>query len=69
MRPSQIIFPHEAHLKHACSEKGLPSDDLETMCKNKEVAKLVCAEVNDVGKKAGLKPLEVGLTILLSVTP
>lgn len=47
----------------------MPSDDLETMCKNKEVAKLVCAEVNDVGKKAGLKPLEVGLTILLSVTP
>lgn len=56
----QIVFPHEQNLK------SIANDDIESMCKSKEVRDTVLRELNAVGKKAGLKPLEVRLSYLLS---
>ena len=51
----QIIFPHEANLKSAAGK----SDDLETLCNDKEVQKVALRELNASGKKAGFKQMEV----------
>ncbi|KAM0789806.1 hypothetical protein ACM66B_006657 [Microbotryomycetes sp. NB124-2] len=71
-RPMAIIFPHEVNLKSYIGEKGISGassdDDFQTLCKNDEVRKVVLKETNDVGKRAGLKPLEQLQTVLLDST-
>lgn len=50
----------ESNLKHFLSDKNISGgDDLESQCESDEVCKAVVAELNAVGKKAGLKPMEV----------
>ena len=56
---AQVIFPHEANLKSAAGK----SDDLETLCNDKEVQKVALRELNASGKKAGFKQMEVNSTM------
>ncbi|KAM0788307.1 hypothetical protein ACM66B_001450 [Microbotryomycetes sp. NB124-2] len=66
-RPMAIIFPHEANLKQLVQEQNLSSgsDDLASLCKEDKVRDAVLKQVNDVGKKAGFKPLEMLQTVIL----
>lgn len=63
-QPMAIIFPREDNLVSAAKAQGI-SGDLEELCKNKQVAKIVLDDVNAVGKKAGFKSLEMLQTVLL----
>lgn len=63
-QPMAIIFPREDNLTSAASKVGA-SGDLEELCKNRDVAKMVMEDVNQVGKKAGFKNLEMLQTVLL----
>ncbi|KAJ9473915.1 Long-chain-fatty-acid--CoA ligase 1 [Pseudozyma hubeiensis] len=64
-QPMGIIFPREDNLMAAVKKAGINGGDLEELCKNKEVAKLVKDDVNQAGKKAGFKNLEMLQTVLL----
>lgn len=63
-QPMAIIFPREDNLTSVAQSHGIHGD-LEELCKNREVAKLVRDDVNAVGKKAGFKNLEMLETVLL----
>lgn len=63
-QPMAIIFPREDNLTSAAQKLGA-SGDLEELCKNRDVAKMVMDDVNGVGKKAGFKNLEMLQTVLL----
>ncbi|SAM84446.1 related to long-chain-fatty-acid-CoA ligase [Ustilago bromivora] len=63
-QPMAIIFPREDNLVAAAQKIGA-SGDLEELCKNRDVAKMVMDDVNVVGKKAGFKNLEMLQTVLL----
>lgn len=63
-QPMAIIFPREDNLVAAAQKIGA-SGDLEELCKNRDVAKMVMDDVNMVGKKAGFKNLEMLQTVLL----
>lgn len=59
---SQIVFPHELNLKAYVKETGIAAgngDDLKALCADARVRDAILKELNLVGKKAGLKPLEV----------
>ncbi|CBQ68344.1 related to long-chain-fatty-acid-CoA ligase [Sporisorium reilianum SRZ2] len=64
-QPMAIIFPREDNLTAAAQKAGIKGADLEELCKNREVAKLVKDDVNQTGKKAGFKNLEMLQTVLL----
>lgn len=58
----QIIFPNEVNLRKLADSKGISvssSTDLEALCANQAIKDAVLSELNALGKKAGLKPLEV----------
>ena len=63
-QPMAIIFPREDNLTSAAAKVGA-NGDLEELCKNRDVAKLVMDDVNQVGRKAGFKNLEMLQTVLL----
>ncbi|KAJ1022946.1 hypothetical protein NDA13_004995 [Ustilago tritici] len=63
-QPMAIIFPREDNLIAAAQKIGA-SGDLEELCKNRDVAKMVMDDVNVVGKKAGFKNLEMLQAVLL----
>ena len=62
-RKIQIIVPNEQAVRKLASEQSLidsaDSAEWKEVCQSSEVSKAVLAEMNGVGKKAGLKPLEV----------
>lgn len=64
-QPMGIIFPREDNLMAAVQKAGIKGDDLEQLCKNREVAKIVKDDVNAAGKKVGFKNLEMLQTVLL----
>jgi long-chain acyl-CoA synthetase len=58
----QVIFPNEANLRKLAENKGInvsSSTDLAELCKNQAIKDAVLSELNAVGKRSGLKPLEV----------
>ncbi|KAL8278789.1 hypothetical protein RQP46_008858 [Phenoliferia psychrophenolica] len=61
-----IIFPHEGNLKSLASLAPESHGDLALLCKNQAVRDAVLKELNLVGKKAGLKPLETMQTVVLT---
>ncbi|PWY99700.1 acetyl-CoA synthetase-like protein [Testicularia cyperi] len=63
-QPMAIVFPREDNLKPAAQKVGA-SGDLEELCKNRDVAKIVMDDINAQGKKAGFKNLEMLQTVLL----
>ncbi|SPO46817.1 related to long-chain-fatty-acid-CoA ligase [Moesziomyces antarcticus] len=63
-QPMAIIFPREDNLVQAAQRAGV-SGELEELCANRQVAKIVMEDVNGVGKKAGFKNLEMLQTVLL----
>ncbi|CDU25260.1 related to long-chain-fatty-acid-CoA ligase [Sporisorium scitamineum] len=63
-QPMAIIFPREDNLTAVAQKAGIKGD-LEDLCKNKGVAKLVQDDVNQTGKRAGFKNLEMLQTVLL----
>lgn len=63
-----IIFAHEANLKPLHDLAGSSSGDFSEVCKNKAVREAVLKDLNAVGKKAGLKPLETLQTVIVSDT-
>ncbi|GAA5823706.1 hypothetical protein JCM10212_003715, partial [Sporobolomyces blumeae] len=65
-RPMAVVFPHEANLKALASELGVGSSDLSTLCHNDQIRDAVLKNMNQVGKKAGFKPLEVLQCVVLS---
>ncbi|GAA6011180.1 hypothetical protein JCM10207_005529 [Rhodosporidiobolus poonsookiae] len=75
-RPMAIVVPHEANLKKRLREDPslLPdgvtdvdkADWNEDVCRSAKIRKLVLDDLNAVGKKAGLKPLEQLQTVLIS---
>ncbi|GAA6033437.1 hypothetical protein JCM8097_001393, partial [Rhodosporidiobolus ruineniae] len=72
-RPMAIVVPHEpnlrALLKQRGAELGVPDVDKADwvdVCRNDKVRKAVLDDLNAVGKKAGLKPLEQLQTVLIS---
>lgn len=64
-QPMGIIFPREDNLKAAIKRAGIQEAELDELCKNKQVAKLVMDDVNQAGKKAGFKSLEMLQCVLL----
>ncbi|GJN87589.1 hypothetical protein Rhopal_000544-T1 [Rhodotorula paludigena] len=64
-RPMAVVFPHEANLKQLASSLGVQGD-LGTLVHNKDVRDAVLKSLNQVGKKAGLKPLEQLQSVVLS---
>ena len=65
-KPMAVIFAHEANLKELHSLAGNDAGDFEAVCKNKAVRDAVLKDLNAVGKKAGLKPLETLQTVVVS---
>ncbi|KAK4693172.1 hypothetical protein P7C70_g8978, partial [Phenoliferia sp. Uapishka_3] len=61
-----IIFPHEGNLKALASLAPESHGDLALLCTNDAVRDAVLKELNAVGKKAGLKPLETMQTVVLT---
>ncbi|KAH8921775.1 acetyl-CoA synthetase-like protein [Atractiella rhizophila] len=61
-KPMAIIFVHEANLKHLVNK----SESAEELVKEKDVNTAVLNELNAVGKKAGLKPLETLQCVVLT---
>lgn len=60
--PKQIIFPHEINIKALVTARGLAKEshgDLAVICAEGAVQDAVLKDLNLIGKKAGLKPLEV----------
>lgn len=61
-RPMAIIFPQEANLRKLAESKGIDvssSTEFKDLCENRALKDAVLGELNALGKKAGLKPLEV----------
>jgi len=60
-RPMAIVFPHEVNLKAMAASKGLghADEDFKTLCEDDKVRDEVLKALNDVGKKAGFKQLEM----------
>jgi long-chain acyl-CoA synthetase len=58
-RPVALFVPVEKSLKDICQEKGLGSEDWDTLCKDRAVRNLVLELLRDQGKKSGLKGSEL----------
>ncbi|GAA5931113.1 hypothetical protein JCM1841_000016 [Sporobolomyces salmonicolor] len=67
-RPMAVIVPNEHSVRKLVTERNLASDDAdwEEVCQNDKVRKAVLDELNAVGKKAQLKPLETLQTVVLA---
>ncbi|KAK4058292.1 long-chain fatty acid-CoA ligase [Microbotryomycetes sp. JL221] len=67
-KPMAIIFPHEANLKQFVKDQNLApgkEDDLHALCHDDKVREAVVKQVNDTGKRAGFKALEMLQTVIL----
>lgn len=64
-KPMAVIFAHESNLKDLHSLAGADAGDFAKVCKNKAVRDAVLKDLNAVGKKAGLKPLETLQTVVI----
>jgi len=69
-KPMAIIVPNEQAVRKLASEQSLidsaDSAEWKEVCQSSEVSKAVLAEMNGVGKKAGLKPLETLQCVVLA---
>lgn len=67
-QPMAVVFPREDTLRSALSQNGLGNlkdQELEDLCKNKDVVQLVLKELNQVGKGAGFVPMEQLQSVVL----
>ncbi|SCV71084.1 BQ2448_2672 [Microbotryum intermedium] len=68
-RPMAIVYGHEANLKGLVKQQGIDvEDDFAAIAHNDQVKKAVLNDLVAVGKKAGLKQLELLSTIVLDST-
>ncbi|GAA5890615.1 hypothetical protein JCM16303_006674, partial [Sporobolomyces ruberrimus] len=69
-KPMAIIVPNEQAVRKLASEQSLlespDSAEWKEVCQNEKVQKAVLNEMNSVGKKAGLKPIETLQCVILS---
>lgn len=64
----QIVVPNEHNLKKlldSSPDYSSKNVDFDALCKDKKVREIVMVELNNVGKKAGLKGMEVILFLFL----
>lgn len=55
-----IIFPNEKNLRAAAASHGhADNEDLRTLCEDENVQELVVNDLNSVGKKNGLKGMQL----------
>lgn len=65
-QPMGVIFPRDENLRSALKQAGIKSSgELEDLCTDDAVRKLVLKEVNQIGKKSGFKQLEALQTVVL----
>ncbi|KDE07555.1 hypothetical protein MVLG_02226 [Microbotryum lychnidis-dioicae p1A1 Lamole] len=65
-RPMAIVYGHEANLKALVKQQGIDvEDEFTAIAHNEQVKKAVLNDLVTVGKKAGLKQLELLSTIVL----
>lgn len=67
-QPMAVVFPREDTLRSTLSQNGLGNlkdQELEELCKNKDVTQLVLKELNQVGKGAGFVPMEQLQSVVL----
>ncbi|GAA5857026.1 hypothetical protein JCM3766R1_000266 [Sporobolomyces carnicolor] len=69
-KPMAIIVPNEQAVRKLASEQslitGADSAEWKEVCENEQVQKAVLSEMNQVGKKAGLKPIETLQCVVLA---
>ncbi|GAA6006589.1 hypothetical protein JCM11491_003108 [Sporobolomyces phaffii] len=69
-KPMAIIVPNEQAVRKLAGEQSLvdsaDSAEWKEVCQNEKVQKAVLDEVNSVGKKAGLKPIETLQCVVLA---
>lgn len=65
-KPVAIVVPNEAALKDAASQAGVKASDLEDLCKDDQVNKIVLQEMQSTGKKGGLTGIEIIEGVVLS---
>ncbi|GAA5990281.1 hypothetical protein JCM5350_002077 [Sporobolomyces pararoseus] len=69
-KPMAIIVPNEKAVRKLASDQSLldspDSAEWKEVCQNEKVQKAVLNEMNGVGKKAGLKPIETLQCVILS---
>lgn len=67
-QPAAVIVPNEAHFKAFLSEKGIGNaSDIGSSLQDMQVVKAFTAEVNQGGKKAGFKGMELLETVILTL--
>ncbi|WOO80640.1 Long-chain-fatty-acid--CoA ligase 2 [Vanrija pseudolonga] len=67
-KPAMIVMAHPVNLPAFAKKAGLTAagEDLETMCKDPEVVDACLKELNAVGKKQGLKGMELLEALILT---
>ncbi|GAA5943404.1 uncharacterized protein JCM15063_002939 [Sporobolomyces koalae] len=69
-KPMAIIVPNEQAVRKLCSDHSISSISDSTewsqICQNDQVKKIVLEEMNQAGKKQGLKPLETLQCVILA---
>lgn len=61
-RPMAIVLPHEKNLTIFCQETGLgEGKEFSELCSDEGVREAIMKDLTAMGKKAGFKPLEVGV--------
>jgi hypothetical protein len=67
-KPAMIVMAHPVNLPAFAKKNGLAAagEDLETMCKDPEVVDACLKEMNAVGKKQGLKGMELLEALILT---
>ncbi|EGG11621.1 uncharacterized protein MELLADRAFT_102462 [Melampsora larici-populina 98AG31] len=66
-RPMAIVLPHEKNLDVLCKEIGLGGGkEFGLLCSDEKVKEVILKELNEMGKKAGFKPLEMIQCVILS---
>ena len=58
-QPMMIVVAHPTNLPTLVAKNGLGKGDLEAVCKNGKVVDAVLKELNALGKKEGLKGMEL----------
>lgn len=58
-KKKQIVVPHEKNLEQLAATNNIEFTSFDELCQDRRIRGLVLAELNGVGKKSGLKPLEV----------
>ncbi|TIB77414.1 acetyl-CoA synthetase-like protein [Wallemia mellicola] len=67
-QPAAVVVPNESHFKAFLKDKGIGNaNDISSTLEDKNVVKAFTAEVNQGGKKAGFKSLELLETVILTL--